>query len=97
MSRVMQEFLSRDLTSVCCKECGVAALLLTRNHMETHGITKAEYISRHPEHADGRFWGNTSYDSQSWEAHKNLVASLRVEQQSGKRRGDSYGAVGRGV
>lgn len=45
---------------VRCLECGAGSMrrgLLTKEHMESHGLTRVEYLAKHPEHAEARYWG----------------------------------------
>lgn len=45
-----------DKGTFACAECGEAVLVLTKRHLRRHGLTRAEYIARHPEHRTPRHW-----------------------------------------
>ncbi len=45
------------LIFIRCRECGEIVEILTKIHVERHGMTKKEYIDNYPEHKDKCFWG----------------------------------------
>jgi len=43
---------------VVCRECGKMLGILTKAHVESHGMTKDDYCTKHLEHSRFRFWGD---------------------------------------
>lgn len=54
---------------IICKECRQALDILTKAHLKLHGMTKEEYISKHPEHSDIYYWGSVPSAVASRKAH----------------------------
>lgn len=77
--RIMPEDLAQltdeqkeKLTKLCLKWFDDHTIVsdLEGNAMRTHGMTKEEYIRRHPEHADIYYWGNVPNNKSSKQAHR---------------------------
>jgi len=52
-----------------CGICGETVSVLTKAHIASHGLTKKEYLKRHPEHREMRFWGTATNDKEARAQH----------------------------
>jgi len=68
-----------------CKECGEYVEVITKVHLEKHGMTQEDYCFKHPDHAYPAYWGDSSYGGGSYNASQKFTY-IR-ERADNKRKG----------